>query len=261
MILMLGDIHGNWNKLINTIKSKKISDCAIIQVGDFGVGYRTEYNELIHLKNLDKELHDKNIIMYCIRGNHDDKNYFNGGYIFDNLKLMSDYSVLKIEEYNFLFVGGAVSIDRKYNLSKMQLAASLGLNSPSYWYDEVFNLDKDKLANIKDIDIVVTHTCPQWCPPDNTKGFGSLVMSFAKKDSELLSDLKCERDMLTEMFNILISNGNKIKKHYYGHFHRSQVSYYGDTQHILLDIDEFQLIDKYYKDNYIENAYVGSQLF
>jgi hypothetical protein len=37
MILMLGDIHGNFNYLKQNIKQKRIDNCVIIQVGDFGL--------------------------------------------------------------------------------------------------------------------------------------------------------------------------------------------------------------------------------
>ena len=35
MVLLLGDIHGNFNFLKHQIHSKQITDCTIIQVGDF----------------------------------------------------------------------------------------------------------------------------------------------------------------------------------------------------------------------------------
>jgi calcineurin-like phosphoesterase family protein len=65
------------------------------------------------LENLNKFLHEKDIFMIAIRGNHDNPEYFKGDYKFTNLHLVPDYTVLKLEGQNFLFIGWSISIDRK----------------------------------------------------------------------------------------------------------------------------------------------------
>lgn len=245
MILMLGDIHGNFEYLKILIKDKKISNCDIIQVGDFGVGFTSEGNERDKLNSLNKFLRLKNIMMYAIRGNHDDPSYFNGNYLLSNLHLIPDYTILdltdnKLEidvEYKILCIGGAVSIDRKPRLLENMSNARYGNTNKSYWYDEKVVFDEEKLNQITGINVVVTHTAPEWCVPDNRNGVGGLVERFAENDEPLKGELKEERELMSKMFNILQRNNN-ITDHFYGHYHRSDITY-GACTHRVLAINEF----------------------
>ena len=241
-ILYLGDIHGAFITLKALIERYKFGNneetTYIIQVGDFGIGfYKTDLQTLENLNNFLKE---KNIIMIAIRGNHDDPAYFTGNHMYSNLMLVPDYTTMDIDGHKHLFVGGAVSIDRLYRQKQDQNAASYGSSQKSYWKDELFFLDEEKLKDITDIEIVVTHTAPEWCHPDNRNGFGDLVDEFAYHDKQLYADLNKERQDVTKMFKILEQNGNYIKNHFYGHFHSSQITMNGYCNHYLLGINEFR---------------------
>jgi DNA repair exonuclease SbcCD nuclease subunit len=189
-------------------------------------------------------LKERDIVMYAIRGNHDNPKFFKGDYIFDNLKLIPDYTVLEIESHKILCVGGAVSVDRKQRLSEMQKADHYGIKKELYWFDENFVFIEDKVKNLQNINIVVTHTAPEWCVPDNRNGFGPFVEIFAQHDNKILEDLTFERGEMTKMFN-LINQYNHIKYHFYGHFHKHDITINGYTNHILLDINEFWMLDEY----------------
>jgi DNA repair exonuclease SbcCD nuclease subunit len=210
----------------------------IIQVGDFGIGFypKTDNDVLLHLNKFFKL---RNIIMIVIRGNHDNPEFFKGNHIYSNLKLVEDYTVIDIYDEKYLFVGGAISIDRKPRLKEMQQAAIYGTKLEKYWFDEEFVLDERKLKDITGIDVVVTHSAPSYCYPDNKKNMGALVNSYAEDDENLIADLKREREDITEMFEILRKNGNNISKHYYGHFHSSNITMNGYTNHYLVNINEF----------------------
>ena len=112
MILVLGDIHGNFNYLKNQIIQKRISDCTIIQVGDFGIGFTHRDNDIATLESLNDFLIGHSITMLSIRGNHDDPSFFDGSVNYSNLKLIKDYTSLEIEGNGYLFIGGAISVDR-----------------------------------------------------------------------------------------------------------------------------------------------------
>jgi hypothetical protein len=171
-------------------------------VGDFGVGYEPTVDDK-NLEDLNKFLAENNCTVYAIRGNHDDPSYFEGNHIFSNLKLMPDYSQEIIEGKKFLFCGGAISIDRKFSLSKMQMSASHGLNKPMYWWDEAFDLDLEELEKIRDVEIVITHTAPEWAFPQNKNGFGDFVTAFFFDDAELEADLLKERAAVSKFFQKL----------------------------------------------------------
>jgi hypothetical protein len=147
---------------------------------------------------------------------------------------------MDIDDKKHLFVGGAVSIDRKYRIGKDHKEASYGSSQRSWWPDEIFSLDEEKLKDIYGIDVLVTHTAPEWCYPDNRNGFGPFVDEFAYDDKELYADLDRERQDMTKMFKILEKNGNFIQYHAYGHFHKSEITMNGYCNHYLLDINEFR---------------------
>jgi DNA repair exonuclease SbcCD nuclease subunit len=242
-VLYLGDIHGNFEWTKGEIKRRGIGNNVkttyIIQVGDFGIGFN-EKTDIQTLLLLNKFCKLRNIIFIAIRGNHDNPSFFKGNHMYSNLKLVEDYTTMEIYERKYLFVGGAVSIDRKYRMNSDRNAAKYGSNRESYWKDEIFYLDEDKLANITGIDVIITHSCPEYCYPDNRRGFGSFVDSFAEDDILLHHDLTVERTNITKMFDILQKNGNNIAEHYYGHFHNTNVYNNGYTLHILLNINEFR---------------------
>ncbi len=160
---------------------------------------------------------------------------------------------MPLKAFNFLFVGGATSIDRKFSLSKMEVANSLGYPQDIYWTDEIFELDEEKLKNIKNVDIVITHTAPEWCFPNSANGVGDFVKGFAQGDPGLIEELMIERKKVSRFFNILKDNGNKIQKHFYGHFHKNEITLNGYTMHVLLGIGELREIVDRIDEDYEKN--------
>lgn len=241
-LMFLGDIHGNFGLIHQYIDNFDIKDTHIIQVGDFGVGFNTLEKEKRMLEMYHHKLVKNNVFVWAIRGNHDFKPYFdNDPFELTNIKLVPDYTVLNLSGKNILCIGGAVSVDRKIRYTKNQANGDFEklTGAESWWPDEVFILDKEKLKNFRDINIVVTHTAPHYCPPDNTFGFGPFVEGIISDtgDTDLKTDLLFERNQLTEAFHILSMNNN-IDTAYYGHFHKSdQINMYR-VNHRLLGIGE-----------------------
>lgn len=241
MIIFCGDIHGDFEKLIRCIKAYDFRDCDIIQVGDFGLGFSLIEKEQRQLKFLNDYLVGRNIFLHAIRGNHDDPLRFiyqTGDIQWSNISLIQDYTVKRIQNKNILFVGGAISIDRKSNpnikLSSGQRYKGRKQGS-TYWSDEPFVLDETKLNSFSDINIVVTHSAPGFVKPYLKVG----AEQWFDSDPTLESELDKERSDLTKMYEIL-SKKNKIESWFYGHFHFSNLDIYQDTKFKLLDIFEFQ---------------------
>jgi predicted phosphodiesterase len=243
-LMFLGDIHGQFNIIHQYVKKYGIKDANIIQIGDFGVGFNTIEKEKRLLEMYHTQLVKNNVHVWAIRGNHDYKPHFdNDPFGFTNIHLVRDYTVLELCDKRILCIGGAVSVDRTWRYTKLQKAGifeNQTLGKESWWHDEVFVLDRDKLSEMRNIDIVVTHTAPHYCEPDNTFGFGPFVESIVREtgDNELKADLLEERKSMTEAFNILKLNNNDIKLHVYGHFHKSDVMNFDGIKHRLLNINE-----------------------
>jgi predicted phosphodiesterase len=244
-ILYLGDIHGKFYLIENYIEIYDIKDAHIIQVGDFGVGFTTMDKDKKNLSDLNQTLIKNNVIVWAIRGNHDFKPYFdNDPFGLSNIHLVKDYTVLNLEGKNILCIGGAVSVDRSYRKTSNQLKGiydecDRADGFHTWWPDEIFFLDMKNISEMRDINVVVTHTCPDYCPPNNIFEFNSFVEGIIREtgDTNLKVDLLYERNQLTNAFSILKMNNN-IDNHYYGHFHMSDIVNINGTKHRLLGVGE-----------------------
>ena len=216
-ILFLGDIHGNWNRLLYDIGQKGISDVHIISVGDLGIGFNPT-RDIHNCALLSEEFKEKRINFYGIRGNHDDPTYFTGEkrIKLDNFELLEDYSTFEYKDKVLQFVGGAVSIDRTGRTAGV-----------SYWENEgvVYNKEACRKA-----DILVTHTAPSHCFP---QAFNEIVYGWAGEDAYLLEDLTDERAVMDDIFKRCSPS-----LHLYGHFHSSWTEVINGCKHKLLNIDE-----------------------
>lgn len=233
-MIIIGDTHGNHAHIKWVIKLRKIENQDLIHVGDFGVGFISEKVEMEILNEFNEFLKEKGNTLHVFRGNHDNPQYFKGQHILSNLKLHKDYTVLDIENKKVLGIGGAVSIDR----------VPRRFETRAHWEDEVFVLDEDFLREVRDIDILVTHTTPSYIPPINVPGsWPMIVKNFAINDETLYGDLTNERNLLTKAFDLLTEN-NKITHHFYGHFHKDITTHRYGCVHMCLGIgNTFELVD------------------
>jgi DNA repair exonuclease SbcCD nuclease subunit len=217
-ILFLGDHHGAWSQLLDIIETKKIKDCYLISVGDSGIGFTSWENQVRINERLNEEFKKNNIVFMSIRGNHDDPDYFKGleRISLSNFELIEDYTVAEYGDKKIQFIGGATSIDRTGRKE-----------GASYWQREVVNFDRDKC---EEVDILVTHTAPSWCFPQQ---FNEMVYGWAKEDAYLLEDLTEERAIMDEICKLC-----KPRLHLYGHFHSSWTERVNGCVHKLLDINE-----------------------
>lgn len=231
-IYLLGDIHGSYNVIVQWITRSNIENAFIIQVGDFGVGFRNPSHEDVLLDQLNQILNSRNIQLYAMRGNHDDPSCFGPIKEFEksNLHFVEDYTILELEGIRILCVGGAISIDRTYRKKDIP---------PSWFPDEVFVLNEEKLLGMKNIDVVITHSAPSFCHP---VGWNQLVHDWADVDPGLHSELPKERKDLDRMHEILVKE-NKITNWIYGHYHFSHTEKHGEINFTLLGIGEFKELD------------------
>ena len=223
---ILSDIHGEFYTLeVFARKNDEQKEINVIQLGDCGIMFSTEkrFNETMNYLN--KLLRVHNIKLYVVRGNHDNPKYFDGLHDKSNIKFLPDYTVLEIEGKRILCVGGAISIDRL-----------IRVEGKDWFKDEGFVYDENKVNGLTNIDLVITHTSPQFCNP--TK-FNNLVYTYASSDVTLLEELRNERIEMTKLYDKLIENGNQIEKWFYGHFHFKHTEIHDQTEFNLLAINEF----------------------
>jgi predicted phosphodiesterase len=204
-MIVLGDIHGQWEHTARLIEARDLRDETIVQVGDFGVGFDAPEREAVRLDTLDAVLAARGLTLYAIRGNHDDPAAFGDDrYDRPRLRLVRDYTTLDIDGRRVLCVGGAASPDRVARRRQ-------GLR---WWPEEVFVPRPDLLDGPP--DIVVTHSAPDFCPP---VGPGRLIQALARHDPALVADLRRERADLTALHAAL--DRRRLQLWLYGHFHQS----------------------------------------
>lgn len=229
-IILVGDIHGEFRRLRYDI-NRLHEDSYIIQVGDFGVGFhKLNYYEA-EFEALQKVLKQKNCHLYVIRGNHDNPEWFketNNPFDFQNITLLKDYSELNLLGNNILLVGGAVSIDREWRISKNNFFQNVGSSKRFWWESEPFVYNHN--FDYKKYDIVVTHTRP--ANSGAFKGFDN-IKGFLDRDDALKEELIQESQDMEQLWS-----KTKSPHWYYGHFHASSVTQYEGTTFRCLNIDE-----------------------
>jgi len=245
-IVVSGDIHGQFDDLRNKIKKYNLNDSVLFLAGDVGVGFR--YNdpcmpgkEKRMLLEYNKFLKKRNLFIYAVRGNHCNPLLYDGNHNFSNLIFMQDYDIVEVGNYSILGIGGATSVDRKPN---HHFKNDKGEDHPGlkegidWWPNEKIVYDEEKLNMIAGIDVVISHTCPDFVLPPVLSGN---VWKWCYCDPELKDELIAERELMGKVYNKL-NELSVIKWWVYAHFHQSKFQTYNNTRFKLLDIQEFHEI-------------------
>ncbi len=214
-ICLIGDTHGSWNRMFDKLDQNGVENAYLIHVGDLGMGFVSPHLQQGILQRSNEKFKERGIEFLAIRGNHDDPSYFTGSTKLSHIELLPDYTLRELNGEKFLFVGGAISIDRIFRT----------LNQ-SYWLDEPFVL-KPELA--QKCDVLITHTAPYWIGPFDKEG----IESYCLKDTTLWDECYQERLALDELVKLCTP-----KKHYCGHFHQSAWVDFRDCYSRILDIEE-----------------------
>lgn len=175
MIYFTGDVHRQVNDLLRRLDYKKIQhtvDQIVVLLGDVGVNYCDNLQDRVEKQ----KLQDSGRTYFCIHGNHEMRpesietyheltNDFGTFYVEDdypNLLFAKDGEIYNLENKKVLVLGGAYSVDKWYRLA-----------SGYRWFeDEQISCEKrsdilKRIKEIKKVDLVLSHTCPeQWQPTD-----------------------------------------------------------------------------------------------
>ena len=197
-VYILGDVHGKWEELFSRINAAELSGCYLICVGDLGVGFKDSHSKEMRCLEIANEFFAKRDVQFLsIRGNHDNPIFFNTDIQkFSNLRLIPDYHVEYINDEKFLFVGGAISIDRRLRKANV-----------SYWVDEPLVFRPDFVVKC---DVLITHSAPTWLGPFDKDG----IIGWCDNDEYLWRDCTKERDDIVKIVEL-----SRPSRLYCGHFH------------------------------------------
>lgn len=230
-VFITGDTHGDferlfeWNNKTGLLNDK---ENLLIILGDSGFNYQVRENKdkasvddyrryrttLSNWINKNRYINNIKCVTLCIHGNHEarpdtivgyETGTFAGGRIFyeedfPTLMFADDGQIYRLNGRDYLVIGGAYSVDKKYRL-----------DNGYRWFDDEQPSDYIKSAvefviehrNNK-IDVVLSHTCPlKWEPTE---------LFLPNIDQSTV-------DKSTESWLDEIENKLDYKRWYFGHYH------------------------------------------
>ena len=231
-IYFLGDIHGR----LDVIRAWNHTHegCALIQVGDFGLGFQPRSKDIDNLVALHELLKAKDNHCYTIRGNHDDPSFFAGDYEYINAlsqrtlcgirtHLLRDNRILEIHGKRIFFCGGAVSVDRHRRTE-----------GEDYWANEKFGWDGETPEG--HLDAVVTHSAGSWTGM-TYEDIAWYIAQEKKAGGDLVPDLDAERKLHDKLLDAVLWQ-NPGLRWFYGHFHQPLHRAVGDLEFTGLDVNQ-----------------------
>lgn len=167
MIYLTGDIHGDPTQVeLFCSKMQLTSNDTIVMLGDVGVNYYGGKRDSLPKRILSS----LPVTFLCIHGNHEIRpqnipeykpTIWNGGRVLvdeehPNILFVEDGEIYDLDGKKALAIGGAYSVDKFYRLQR----------GFGWWADEQpSELTKRKVEGVvsecKDIDIILSHTCPK----------------------------------------------------------------------------------------------------
>lgn len=187
----------NWNGLYENM--------VIVVCGSCGIGGKDINYYLSKFEELNNGLADNNAHILFVRGSKDDPQLFNNETInLSNVKTIPDYSVLMLESFNCLCIGGSISLDREWKKSQEER-----VGRKMYWENENFEYKEKEIKEILnnyDIACVITNTCPSFVFP-GTNSFNK--SSWALKDKSILKDILNERKLMDKVYEKIMDKNKK----------------------------------------------------
>jgi Icc-related predicted phosphoesterase len=237
-----------------------LTESIVIVNGFNGFGERELKYYYDKLEMLNKILADNNTHVLFVRGN-DDPKYFEDGLIdLSNVKTIQDYSVVKLNKFNCLCIGGCISLDRTWKIEQEKR-----IGRKLYWENEKIQYNENDITKIiKDYNIacVVSSSCPSFAYP----GMNSFKhTSWASKDKTLIKDLMQERMIMDKIYYRIVENNKKPYLWVYSRFKNINNSFINDI--LFQSLNSFQFfhcnhtISSFFKVNFSkslkENEYVS----
>jgi len=210
MIYITGDKHADFSSIYTfCLENQTTTNDVMIVLGDAGVNYYLDDRDYI-LKN---SLLQYPITFFFIHGNHEErpeniktyktKEFHNGLVYYENdypnILFAKDGEIYDFIDKKVLVIGGAYSVDKYYRIK-------MGYK----WYKseqpsiETKNKILELVNKIKDVDVVLSHTCPYRYLPFEA----------------FLSGVEQSRvDQSTEKFLDELEQKLNYEKWYCGHYH------------------------------------------
>lgn len=224
---LTGDTHGRTAERLETLKSKhpdlEPAETALIILGDAGFNFYLNESDY---KNK-KQVNDMGYIVYCLRGNHEERPENISGMIimvdhdihgevyvesmFSNIRYLMDGNVYDFGVFTTLCIGGAYSVDKWYRLQNFRQSNGwCGWFAEEQLFPDEMNYITKKVKN-NYFDFVFTHTCPHCWEPTDLFISGIDQSAVDKSMEDWLDKLKIKLILLFGVSAIIMRTVLKMK--------------------------------------------------
>jgi hypothetical protein len=192
-----------------------------------GAGFGTKDDDFFGevLGKINNISRQNNSYVVIVRGSKDDPSYFTE-HKFDlsNVKLVPDYSVIRMKGFDVLCVGGGLTIDRQWRIEQgKRLGKTLYFEGCRSVFDD--KSLSDVLNDFK-IACVVTTDAPTFVPPSIDLSNSS---KWVANDKDIISDMTAQRLVMDRIYNEM----TRLNKKPYIWCHNSSID---DTNSTLNNI-------------------------
>lgn len=237
-ICFIGDQHGNLENLLELLRytEEKYNPMLYIQVGDLGLMGK---NFEKFLFKLNKQLEKYKKQLYFIDGNHENHKWLSNYQKFpvtnitNKISYINRGTILTIGKYNFLFVGGAFSVDR--SLRELNVDYWTTETITEVQYEQIIQTLEERDITI---DYLVSHDHPTPFNDLFNKKYGQFNFH---SQSDYYED-SIHKNRLTDIWELA-----KFPTVISGHYHIKDILNYCGIENIILSRDT----DKFEKQIYI----------
>ena len=183
----------------------KFDESVTFVSGGFGFGTKDDkfFNELLSKINTLCEKNHSYVLF--VRGATDDPSYFTEEkFIFEHVKLVKDYSVIKMKGFDCLCIGGSIPIDRQWRIEQGKR-----LSKNLYFENCKTEFNKDTLDNILNehkIACIITSDAPTFISPSVDNSNNS---KWATNDSTIISEITTQRMVMDSIYSESIKLAKK----------------------------------------------------
>lgn len=181
-------------------------DKAVIFVsGGFGFGTKDDsfFQEI--LEKINEICKNNSSHVMFVRGSSDDPSYFTEHkFDFSNVKLLEDYSVVKLNGFDCLCVGGSVPIDRKWRMEQKER-----IGRPLYFENCNTVMNKELLSEIlekNNVTCVITSDAPTFISPYVDASNDS---KWVENDKSIIRDITEQRMIMDAIYGEMMCLNKK----------------------------------------------------
>lgn len=184
--------------------TSEFNNSAIIFCGNIGLINVSDEKIQKTFMELNENLVKNKTFLFFVRGNEENPSlYYETKYDFSNIKFIQDYSIIKLDNFNCLCIGGGVSMDRAWKIKQEKR-----YGKKYYYENEATNLNEEmvrKNLNEYAITTVISFDAPSF--------FGEKMRNYKenkwiKNDESLLHDIVENRLKLDFAHNEMIKLNN-----------------------------------------------------